>query len=150
YSDPNSPFSTNKETRRMTSALLKLLEIGSPPLAGPHLTRAEATAGRYQFEEKILKKKNGFFAFESALRVFPAATVTSSWGVGDWNDEALWKVEYGGLADNLFCFAEDIFGGQFCIRDRKVDRFDPESGGVVPVAESLEDWAGKLLCDHDG
>lgn len=47
-------------------------------------------------------------------------------------------------------FAEDVFGGQFCIKDNQVYRFDPETGGLDVIADRnaiavrLRKWAPEL------
>ena len=50
-----------------------------------------------------------------------------------------------GLADGCLFFAEDVFGGQFCIKDNAVFSFDPETGSLELMADSLEMWATDLL-----
>lgn len=96
----------------------------------------------------LLSKKNGFFAFEAALRVFPLETVTSSYGLKDWNSENLWRKVYGNLTQGLFFFAEDIFGGQFCLKNDGVYSFDPETAECKPIAKTIDEWAGVILRDY--
>jgi hypothetical protein len=98
---------------------------------------------------QILEQKNGFFCFEAALRFFPSATVAASWGLREWNSRELWKVEYRGLADELFCFAEDIFGGQYCVANGAIGKFDPETGDLESLARTLEEWAAQVLEEYD-
>jgi hypothetical protein len=95
----------------------------------------------------VLKHKNGFFCFDSALRFFPSVTMESSWGITDWNKHDLWKADYNGLADDVFCFAEDLFGQQFVILEGKIGTFEPETGNVEIVASSLEQFASRILDD---
>jgi hypothetical protein len=97
----------------------------------------------------ILESKNGFFCFESALRFFPSATVEPSWGLHQWNSHGLWKSGYYGLADSLFCFAEDIFGRQFCLATEEIRIFDPETGDLETIALTLDELASRLLENHD-
>ena len=134
----------------MTSALAKLLEISSIPLAEPHIDWPVNREWLNAVDREILQKKNGFFAFESALHVFSSSTVEASWGIDEWNSRSLWKSDYGGLADDIVCFSEDIFGGQFCIGVSGISRFDPETGDLDPIAHDLEGWAAKILEDYDG
>jgi hypothetical protein len=68
-------------------------------------------------------------------------TLQFSWGITDWNKHDLWKAEYDGFADDIFCFAEDLFGQQFVVSDGKIGAFEPETGNVEIVASSLEQWA---------
>lgn len=97
----------------------------------------------------ILIEKNGFYAFESALHFFPARTSKNSIGVDDWNRTGGWRDCYGSLAEGCIFFAEDIFGGQFCISGNAVWRFDPETGDKFYMGNSLEGWAREILGDFE-
>lgn len=137
----------------MTS-LEKLISIGSPPLAAkPTSTLSntieglEARLGEVDF---MLAQKNGFYAFEGALHVFPeqAGDVNPhEVTLAEWNDRNLWRVEYENLTEGLFFFAEDIFGVQFSIQQDCIVSFDPESGEIKRIAGDVEEWAGVILCD---
>lgn len=95
---------------------------------------------------RILNQKNGFFAFESALRLFGTRTCEFSYGSYEWNSVGLWRFEYGGLiSEDVFFFAEDVFGGQFAIADGGVWCFDPETAEMSFLADSLESWAARIL-----
>lgn len=126
----------------MPNALNKLVSISSQPLA-PGVT-ANA-AGNPPELHALLAAKNGFFAFESALRVFPSGESAHSYSIAEWNSPGLWRHAYGALADGLFFFAEDIFGCQFCLKNGKVYSFDPETGELTFVADHLEGWAQEIL-----
>ena len=97
---------------------------------------------------QLLMCKNGFYAFESALHVFPSGACRGI-SLEQWNSSALWRNEYDGLADELLFFAEDIFGGQFCIKHDGVYLFDPETGKCEKIAPDLEGWADSVLTDYD-
>ncbi len=96
----------------------------------------------------ILHARNGFFAFMSALHFFPSDTVKDSIGLVEWNESSLWKNRYpSSVADALF-FAEDIFGGQFCVKDNVICYFDPETGDIDEMASNFDSWAKKILDDY--
>ena len=137
----------------MKSVLGKLLEIGSTPFAtgaaGFGMDPLDTLGACGSALREVLIRKNGFFCFESALRVFPAVTTASSWGLDDWNSHELWKTDYQGLADDYFCFGEDIFGVQFCIAHDEIVIFDPESAEVRKFASTLDEWAAKILIDYN-
>lgn len=61
----------------------------------------------------ILNRANGFYAFESAVHVFPLEAHSGSHGIVSWNVPELWRNWFDGMADGLVFFAEDIFGGLF-------------------------------------
>ena len=137
----------------MKPALRKLLEIGSAPFAnntsGFEMDQL-ATLGSCGIAlREVLTQKNGFFCFESALRIFPSITTVTSWGLSEWNSHELWKIDYNGLANNYFCFAEDILGVQFCIIEDGVVTFDPESAEVKRFASTLDEWASKILASYN-
>ncbi|MBT3161854.1 SMI1/KNR4 family protein [Streptomyces sp. Vc74B-19] len=97
----------------------------------------------------MLGRINGFYAFEASLHVFPVDSAGSSTDLEEWNAPQLWRDAYDGMAEGLFFFAEDIFGGQFAIKDEVIHSFDPETGESSPVAESLEGWAAEILSDYE-
>jgi hypothetical protein len=98
--------------------------------------------------EELLFERNGFFAFGPALHVFPSASTDLSWGLVEWNMPGLWKHEYQHFVDPGLCFAEDVFGNQFSIRDGNVHYFEVETGGLKSIAASLSAWADLILSDH--
>ena len=76
----------------------------------------------------LLQRWNGFFAYLNALHVFPADPAPGELTVASWNAPNLWKGAFGGLADDLFCFASDTFGNQFAVRSNDIKFFDVETG----------------------
>jgi len=99
--------------------------------------------------ELLYAAKNGFLAFDRALRVFPAVRPAQPLSLSGWNKPRLWRDTYGSLAEGLLFFADDIFGGQFCIKDSKVFVFEPETGAVEWLADDLEGWAAMMLAETD-
>ena len=130
----------------MASVIEKLVEISSEPLH-PRLSCFEGD-GAFAMLVPLLERKNGFFAFESALHVFPTETTALSWGLTEWNRSSLWKCEYKGIVDKVFCFAEDLFGNQFCIENDEIVTLDVETGQIRHLASTLEEWIGLLLVDY--
>ena len=129
----------------------KLLSIASEPLAGqpgdmPELLRSYSLGAELFC---MLQGKNGFYAFESALHVFPL-TGDSETGLEAWNAGPLWRDAYEDLADGLLFFAEDILQDQFCLslRGDGVLRFHAETGQTEHHANSIEAWAGVILSDY--
>mgnify|MGYP005864705379 CR=1 FL=1 len=98
---------------------------------------------------QMLRERNGFYALEGALHVFPSCYNQREVGLDEWNDDALWRAEYQGMADGCLFFAEDIFGGQFCIKDGKVFTFDPETGAIEYLADDIEGWAAAIVGDYE-
>ncbi|NWB11820.1 SMI1/KNR4 family protein [Pseudomonas sp. D5002] len=97
----------------------------------------------------MLVQRNGFYALESALHVFPTHSSQDEIGLRDWNEDTLWRGAYKGIADGCLFFAEDIFGGQFCIKDNKIYIFDPETGALEYLADDIESWAKIILSDYE-
>jgi hypothetical protein len=133
----------------------KLLEIGSKPLIVTFdetlSNQALAEVGHKDELLELLRLKNGFYAFESALHVFPL--VMDDWFNSQdllrWNAPTLWKHAFGKQAETLFAFAEDIFGYQFCSQGDQIVRFDPETGDVESVCSSVEEWAALICKDYN-
>lgn len=135
------------------SELNKLLSIAQGPLAEPgtkmprELYSLSGTLNREHVT--LLEQRNGFYAFESALHLFPSYSVGSEIGVLEWNSDNLWRTSFNRLADGCFFFGEDVFGGQFCIKDDKIHIFEPETGALEFLADNFEDWASSILSDFD-
>ncbi|PWU12237.1 MAG: SMI1/KNR4 family protein [Verrucomicrobia bacterium] len=96
----------------------------------------------------MLGRRNGFFAFESALLVRPYYSESSPLGIVQWNAPKLWKGNYGSSLPDMLCFAEDAFGVQFCIHNATICSFDPETAVLKEIARSIGGWAGWILEDH--
>jgi hypothetical protein len=131
----------------------KLISISSEPIGPPlpDCTPEIATAFGSLGDElgELLKLKNGFYAFECALHVFPSGRKSAQVSLEQWNDPHSWRAEYRGLADGFLFFAEDAFGNQFCLRDRVICFFDSETGQCRELARSLEKWAAVILEDYE-
>ncbi|HYG66901.1 MAG TPA: hypothetical protein VD838_04550 [Anaeromyxobacteraceae bacterium] len=129
--------------------LAKLLSIGSEPLCSAAPAMPAAFEGtRWAAElEAMLAAKNGFFAFESSLHVFPAGPTVHGYDLATWNDPRGWRAAYPDLPADLLLFAEDVFGIPFCCGEAGVQRFDPETGALEQLATTLEDWAALVLAE---
>lgn len=97
----------------------------------------------------MYRHKNGFLAFDRALRFFAADPHAHDLSLSRWNSPRLWRDHYGTLADDLFFFADDIFGGQFCVKEGAVFSFEPETGTLERLADDLEGWAALMLTETD-
>ncbi|CAN7142846.1 SMI1/KNR4 family protein [Acidovorax sp. LjRoot38] len=133
----------------------KLLSISTPATSVAEVGKTASLAEhRGELPDEliqILSKKNGFYAFEEALHVFSWDDSISQGqilGLQAWNEKTLWRDWYQGLTEELFFFAEDIFGGQFALKGREVVSFDPESGEIEFLAKSIEDWAAEILLNY--
>ena len=136
----------------MGSQLDKLIRLSGPALAPPHSGSALSSVSSKLGHElgTLLGKRNGFYAFEAALHVFPTTTTSElNTDLDVWNEDSVWKSAYHGMASGCFFFAEDVFGSQFCIHDSKVHLFDAETGSKEWVANSLEGWAHSVLDNYN-
>jgi hypothetical protein len=120
----------------------KLASISSEPLSveAPDLPKGLLSGCSPRLAQEyadLLRRKNGFFAFESALHLLPASKRAKGYDVQSWNDSHGWIADYGYAANACLFFAEDVFGEQFALKDEAVQRFDPETARFTPIAESL-------------
>ena len=127
----------------MTDRLNKLVAISSDAL-GENLSPTAPPEIPLQLYD-LLRTKNGFVAFESALRVFPLGPSDKSVDLTEWNADNGWRSAYGDLIGPETFFAEDIFGLQFCLRDDSVFSFDGECGAFEFMVEDMEIWARNIL-----
>lgn len=129
----------------------KLLSICSDSIAPGKVDRAILAAYKSPLVDELislLNCKNGFYCFESALHVFSCETVGDDFGIIDWNNNGLWIDSYDDMARNALYFAEDVFGGQFCIKSDGVYSFDPETGMFEWLAKSINEWCGVVLNEY--
>jgi len=132
------------------TSLDKLLSIGSPSIGSTDLEDnvfAEIPEWCSPIRG-LLKRRNGFYAFESALHVLPVGTPAHTIDCIRWNRPDLWKACYGADLTDVFMFAEDAFGRQFGLKPSGVIHFEPETGIAAGLASDLDEWAASLLADH--
>lgn len=137
----------------MAKSTEKLMLIADDPVVQePAFFRTDIlrTLGGLGLElANLLAEKNGFYAFDSALHVFPACQKEGVMDLEKWNDPNIWIRHYGDMALGTVFFAEGLFGDQFGIRESGIVRFEAETGLVEPIASSLEGWARLILKDYN-
>jgi len=97
--------------------------------------------------EALLRRRNGFDSFESALHLFPYGRSDRVLDLDTWNASGTWRETYGNALDGCLFFAEDAFGFPFCIEADAVRRCDAETGERVAMGASIEEWASQILID---
>lgn len=132
----------------MFNSIDKLLSISSKSLIKAYVVNYTDNSLMSTLFEMLLKK-NGFYTFESALHVFPLGKKKGVMDIESWNSADVWKSAYGNLANPFFCFAEDVFGMQFCIYEDNICLLDAETAHYEVVASTLEEWAEKILKDYN-
>lgn len=136
----------------MSKFLEKLLSVCGGDISSGKVQKLPAAFHDYPLIEdliNLLNKRNGFYCFESALHVFPVETDGEEIGLIDWNDKGLWIECYDDLARNALFFAEDVFGGQFCIKEDGIYTFDPETGAFDYLAPDINEWCKHILEDYE-
>jgi hypothetical protein len=134
----------------MISCMGKLVEVAGVPLCSGIPSGHEGHQGdRFAELLRLCTRRNGFFAFESALHVFPVASACTEMTFQSWNAPGTWKYVYDELVDDIMFFAEDVFGDQFGISHEGLVLFRSETGEIEPVAASLEEWACQMLVDFE-
>jgi hypothetical protein len=127
----------------MGKSLEKLLSIATDalvrPVPGISPKMSMPNAARWKELAALLRRRNGFYAFESALHVFPLLSAGDACGLEVWNAVDTWIDCYDDLASGCFFFAEDVFGNQFCVKGRDICSFDAETGAATPLASRLEE-----------
>jgi hypothetical protein len=137
----------------MSDSLAKLAKIGSRALLPPPAD-GDVEFLKYWGNTAVdllewLLEKNGFYAFESALHVFPIGARDAVVDLESWNRPGFWRDAYGDLAEGMLFFAEDVFGNQFAIRNDRVGSFDAETGSYQHLADGLKGWASAILGCHE-
>jgi hypothetical protein len=93
----------------MNDHLLKLLSIASeatllPPYSA-EMTYLQRAGSQESALGEALSLKNGWYAFESALHLFPLGKKENVLDLETWNSEDLWRGDYRGLSKGCFFFA---------------------------------------------
>ena len=131
------------------TAIERLLEIAGPAL-GPGLDKALYMAGSERLTAELtdmLSRRDGFFAFEGALHVFPVDAPGLRLDLRRLNEKTTWRSTYWHECDGLLVFAADALGDLFAVWGEQVVRFVTETGVIEPFADSLEDWAQAIITD---
>src|ERR1044072_3332051 len=97
----------------------------------------------------MLSAMNGFFAYNAGVHVYRAGDEADGYDVLNWNSTQLWKSHYQGLADDFFCFGQDVLGTQFAVYQDQVVAFDPEDATHKVLGSTLGEWAAWLAEDQD-
>lgn len=140
---------------RLGKNLLKLMSIGKRPSEGradarvPELLTGRLGDARAQELLGMLEHMAGLYAFESALLIRPLHSLANETGIAEWNAPDGWQSAYADFPVGCVCFAEDIFGGQFALQESGVCAFDPETGEIKHLTDSLERWAELILGDYE-
>ncbi len=129
----------------MSQAIERLVAASGGPL-GPGVQDADGVPAELV---PLLERSNGFYAFESALHVYPSrSAVAGRVTLSEWNAPATWRESYRDLVDaSAYFFAEDIFGNQFALIEGNFVGFEPETGEIEVLASSAQDWAAAIVAD---
>lgn len=125
--------------------IARLLAIAGPPLSDSDPAPQLRQAAPALFE--MLRARNGFYALDGALHVFPSGISKRGHTLEEWNGPDLWLDGYSFAIPERVYFAENVFGEQFTLGE-SVELFDPETGALSAVAATLEDWADVILEDN--
>ncbi|MFF4951606.1 SMI1/KNR4 family protein [Streptomyces chattanoogensis] len=141
---------THGATGTAPGALEQLLDRARGPMGPSIELDFGVPAGPLAELGRTLSRINGFFLFNAGVQVFRAGDEGLGPDLLAWNDGETWKDTYDGLADDVFCFGQDIFGTQFAVvGGEEVVRFNPETAETTAIGPGLDAWAQWLLHDPD-
>jgi len=97
--------------------------------------------------QSMLKDKNGFYAFYSAIHVYPSMDCIVS--IENINQLDLRKT-YSSENEEITVFGQDIFGSQLCVSSETgYFRLDLETGERDKLGENLEELWNSILSDPE-
>ena len=125
-----------------------ITQFAGPALCPPPPLKDQAMGGRSGDLFAALVKRNGFYAFESALHMIPLGGGCTPFDIVKWNLPDLWKSHYARHQfQGITCFAMNLFGDQFFFDDKGFGRMDSETGEIEFIGHSLDDWAHAIMTD---
>jgi hypothetical protein len=133
----------------MLTCVERLCQISTPSLCGIRPAGQPLPDSIPRDLAELVSRRNGFYAFESALHVFPHGSGHEVMTFERWNALDGWRRDYGSGAEDLSFFAEDIFGDQFAIAPNGIVSFRSETGEVEKIADTVEEWACLILTDYE-
>jgi hypothetical protein len=128
-------------------SLRSLLKLASEPLVATFKDEAGISVFGTRGADlcEMLAFRNGFFAFEGALHVFPSGGGRRAIDLARFNCPSGWKAEYWHGCAGIFLFAANAFGDLYGFSQDQVIEFDPETGTVREIAPDIEGWAAWAL-----
>jgi hypothetical protein len=103
----------------------------------------------YKRHLELLRKTNGFYAFNRGLHFFGVCREPDWHNIVFWNTKEAWRKDYGRSIREIYFFAEDYFGGQYGYLKDRIVHLEPETGYIQEVAHSLSDWVEMILGNPD-
>ncbi|MET7647399.1 hypothetical protein ABZS83_27980 [Streptomyces sp. NPDC005426] len=127
----------------------KLHSVASGPISAHPPKGSPLLDGAASPLRTLLSEMNGFYAFESALHVFPSGGPgLPGRSLEEWNSALLWRESYSHLMPEAVFFAEDVFGCQFVVtQDGVVHLFNPETAALSKFSDDIEGWQSNVIAD---
>ena len=98
-------------------------------------------------ERGLMLKTNGLICFESALQIYPFDK--SNISLKNINNDEIWGKKYLFINHSYFCFAQDLFGFQFCFTNQGIEIFNTETGEFSFLTDTFENWIQMILTDYN-
>jgi hypothetical protein len=100
---------------------------------------------------RVLSDTNGFILHEGAVHV-RGACLTPEWHSlrAAWRSPKAFHSLYADVRPSDIPFAQDQVGDQFLIRDNVVFRLSAETGEIERLADSVQDFFGRVSSDIEG
>lgn len=126
----------------------KIISISSEPI-GEKLDKTLSQKMWVPREiQDMLGEKNGFYAFYSALHIYPSSDPYLS--IEEINQDTEWERNYSTDGEEITAFGQDIFGSQFCVSSKTgYFRLELETGEREHLGEDLDGMWEKLLADPE-
>lgn len=93
--------------------------------------------------------RGGAHVFSGALRIFGLTDDIDAQNILKWNNPETWKKEYKSFFNDIWVFAEDIFGYQFLFNKNGIGRLDIETGEIEILCKTFTSWISIILDKPD-
>jgi hypothetical protein len=141
--------SAHLQTNEPVAQLIEQLWV--PAEDDPEMVGGELPAGLDEPYLSFLAECNGGYTRDNYIHLFGEKGARGH-NIFDWNNPELWK-KYYGMGESEFCFAEDIFGNQYCfdLREPKgtVKMLMVDDGKLFFVSPTFEFFIEAAVFDRE-
>lgn len=127
---------------------MNILAMASSPLSARPIPHDNMITWVPKDLMALLQKRNGFYAFVSALHLYPLSGAPVS--IQGITEGFPWRETYGATGEDISVFGQDVFGCQFCASSEGTYfRLDLDTGEREVLGNTLDEFFQSILDDPE-